>query len=160
MPSLVGSEMCIRDSGTTAGAHQPLPLCDDHGRCICVLIRAMFPVDLGNTGRNEHRISRGAIDCIGCCSGGRTILTHTCSGISKTTAQSWYTQQHKRYSISVTAPALQTLAFVTATALLCLYVCAVSPRYTRHHGHISTYLYVQLKNNQTHIVKAHPVMVQ
>ena len=77
------------------------------GVSVCVRVRPMFPVDLGN--RREHIISRGAID--------RTLLKGQDDinphflRISKTTTQPRYTLQQQRFSSSTTASALQTPAF-------------------------------------------------
>ena len=81
---------------------------------------AMFPADLGN--RNGHIISRGGIDWM-LLRGQDDINPHFLP-ISKAIAQPRYTLQQQRHSSSTTAPALQTLAFVTDTVLLCYYVCA------------------------------------
>ena len=63
-PSLKLSSSLLRGShGTTvAVAHQALPfLMATDGASVCVRVCAVFPVDLGNTSRNEHIISRGAM---------------------------------------------------------------------------------------------------
>ena len=82
---------------------------------------AMFPADLGN--RNGHIISRGGIDWM-LLRGQDDINPHFLP-ISKAIAQPRYTLQQQRHSSSTTAPALQTLAFVTGTVRWCSYVCSI-----------------------------------
>ena len=93
------------------------------GASACVRIYAMLSVDLNS--RNEHIMSRGANDWMP--PRGQDDINPNFFGISKETVQPRYTlQQQQRYSsTSITAPALQTLAYVTATVLLCSCVCSV-----------------------------------
>ena len=125
-PSLKLSSNILRGShGTSAVAHQALPfVAATGGASVCVPVGAMFLVmflvDLGN--RNEHTFSREIAQ-----GAGRYKPTLP-RGFKKTTAQPRSTlQEQQRYnSSSTTAPAPQTMAFVTATVLLSSYVvCSV-----------------------------------
>ena len=124
--------------------------CDGHGRCIslCVRVRVMFPM-LTNT----CMISR---EVAGRCEGSRAIQTHTFF-LGVTTAAA----VQQQYNSSTTAPALQTLAFVTATVLSCstyVDVCSVHhERYvvyvhSNHYMH-RIFMYGQMPKTGTYITR-------
>ena len=113
--------------GTASVAHQALPFvtATDSANFVSFGVYTMFPVHLGK--RNEGTISGGAIDW--------TLRTQVAGRHKPTLASGFKTAKvptattAQPYSSSTAAPALRTLAFVTAKAVLsCSYVCAVFGR--------------------------------
>ena len=102
-------------TGTTAVAHQALTFFDSHGwcTCVCVCVPCCLRERTHNLKRGTRMLRRGQGD----------TNPHFLE-ISKSTVQ-LRLQHQQRYGSSTTAPALQTLAFVTATVLLCSYVCII-----------------------------------
>ena len=118
--------------GTTAVAHQALPVvtAPDVHLCVCVRVRVMFPV--GTNTEPEERCKDAAK--------GAERHKPTLPRDLKPTAKP-RVQQQQRCSSSTTAQALRTLPLVTATVLLCSNVCAVFTRiylymHPLHHDHL------------------------
>lgn len=101
---------------------------DGYGQCFCVLACTMRPVDVGSA--TEHiRINRECAIHRVLRRGKTTIRTHTFSGFEEQPrSHVTYYNRRLRYNGSKRARALRTLAFVAATVLLWLYVCAVLTR--------------------------------
>ena len=105
------------------------------GRCISlrVRVRPMFAMTTNTSSQERCRdAAKGA---------GRYKPTLTYFiGFLKATGQPRL-QQQQRYNSSTTAPALQTLAFATATVLLCSCMCAVFTRkYLYMHSIMITFI--------------------